>query len=397
VAMRPPAPPIYRRMLIDRLGLMRRISVPGQMIVRHLERWPLRALFTGSGIAMAVMLLVSLLFFFDAIDALVDSYYFHLNRQDAVIGLVDQRPERARFEAARLPGVRAAEAVTEIPARLSHGSLSQRIAITGLDQGEQFRAFYDGAGHRLTLPERGLLVSNKLASLVNLKPGDLADVEILEGDRRRARIPVSAVTQEHVGLSAYMDRGALAMLTGEPGTISALQVSLDSDALPDFLTRLKDVPAVATVSTRAQAIAALRETMARSMTIVIDFYIGLGAIIAFGVVYNAARISLSERGRELASLRVMGFTKLEAGYILIGELAVLVILALPLGSAMGYGLAGVMSRSMETKLFRVPFIVEPATFGIAAGTALFAATVSALLVAWRINRLDLIAVLKTRE
>jgi putative ABC transport system permease protein len=176
-----------------------------------------------------------------------------------------------------------------------------------------------------------------------------------------------------------------------------LQVALDSGALPRFLARLKDVPSVATVSTRAQAIAALRETMARSMTIVIDFYIGLGAIIAFGVVYNAARISLSERGRELASLRVMGFTKIEAGYILIGELAVLVIAALPLGCVLGYGLAGVMSRAMETKLFRVPFIVEPATYGVAMGIALLAASASALLVGWRINRLDLIAVLKTRE
>ncbi len=397
VAMRPPAPAVYRQSLIDRSKLMRRLSVPGQMIVRHLERWPMRALLTGSGIAMAVMLLVTLFFFFDAIDELVDSFYFRLNHQDAVIGLVEQRADRGRFEIARLPGARAVERSIEVPARISHGSLSQRIGITGLDQGTKFRTFQDANGHPLTLPQHGLLLSDKLAGLLALRPGDKALTEVLEGDRRVTQVPVFAITTEHVGLAAYMDRASLTKLTGEPGAVTSFQVALDPNALPRFLAKLKEIPAVATVSTRAQSITALRETMAKSMTIVIDFYIGLGAIIAFGVVYNAARVSLSERGRELASLRVMGFTGVEVGYILIGELAVLVIAALPFGAVLGFGLAGVMSRAMETKLFRIPFIVEPSTYGVGMTIALLSASASALLVGFRISRLDLIAVLKTRE
>jgi putative ABC transport system permease protein len=157
------------------------------------------------------------------------------------------------------------------------------------------------------------------------------------------------------------------------------------------------MPAVASNSTREQAVTALRQTMARSMTIVIDFYIGLGAVIAFGVVYNAARISLSERGRELASLRVLGFTRSEVGYVLLGELGLLVLLALPVGCVVGRGLAWVTAHAMETKLFRIPFVMQPSTYGIAMGIALASAAVSAAMVAWRIQRLDLIAVLKTRE
>jgi len=397
VAMQPPAPPVYRRGLLDRSALMRSLSVPGQMIVRHVRRWPLRALMTASGVAMAVMLLVGLFFFFDAIDELVDSFYFKANRQDVVIGLIEPRGDRALFEVQRLPAVRGAEAAIEVPARLWHGHLSQRLGITGLDQGNGFRAFHDAAGRPFALPESGILLSNKLASLLELRAGDYADVEILEGARHRARIPVSAITFEHVGLSAYMDRTALARLTGERARLSSFQAMVDGAMMGALLRRLKDIPAVATISTRAQAIASLRETMAKSMTIVIDFYIALGAIICFGVVYNAARIALSERGRELACLRVLGFTSGEVAYVLLGELALLVLLALPFGCLLGYGLAWVMSQAMETKLFRVPFVVMPSTFGIAVAIALLSSLASALAVGWRISRLDLIAVLKTRE
>jgi putative ABC transport system permease protein len=397
VAMTPPAPAIFRRSLLDRLGWTRHISVPAQMILRHIERWPLRALLTLSGIALAVMLLVSLFFFFDAIDELVDSFYFRSNHQDVVIGLVEQRGERAVFDIGRMPGVRGAGPVVEAPARLSHGHLSQRMGITGLPQDQPFRAFYDSGGRSLTLPEQGILLSSKLASLLDLHVGDRVEVEVLEGARRQALVPVSAIATEYVGLSAYMDRRALAALTGESGGVTAIQAFVDGAAQPQLLRRLKEVPAVANISTRAEAIASMRENMAKSMTIVIDFYIALGAIIAFGVVYNAARIALSERGRELASLRVLGFFRAEVGFILLGELALLAAAALPLGCVLGYGLSWAMSRAMDTKLFRVPFLVEPSTFGIAMSVVLISAGLSALAVARRVNRLDLIAVLKTRE
>lgn len=397
VAMSPPAPPIYRRTLIDRMGWTRYASIPTQMILRHIERWPLRAVLTSAGVAMAVMLLVGLFFFFDAIDELADSFYFRVNRQDVVIGLVDQRSARAGLEVRRLPGVLGAETVLEVAARISHGHLGQRLGITGQDRGASFRAFYDPEGRVFALSENGILLSNKLAELLAVQVGDRVEVEVLEGRRRKSLVPVSAIATEYVGLSAYMDRRALETLMGESGGVTSVKARVDSAAWAQFLHRLKGLPAVATVSTRSQAITTLRDTVAQSITIVVNFYIALGAIISFGVVYNAARIALSERGRELASLRVLGFTRWEAGHILLGELALLVVMALPIGCGMGYGLAWLMSWAMETELFRIPFVVTPYTFGIAMVISLLSATVSGLIVAWRINRLDLIAVLKTRE
>ena len=397
MAMMPAAPPTFHRTLVDRLGLDRYISMPTQMILRDLERWPFRALLTTSGVAMAVMLLVGLFFFFDAIDELVDSVYFRSNRQDIVVGLLDQRSDSARFDISRLPGVRSTEAVLEVPARLSNGHLSQRLALSGLEQGSDFRAFYDSAGRPFTLPENGIVLSNKLASLLSLHLGDSIQIEILEGARRTAVMPVSAIVSEHVGLSAYVNKHRLEELTGQSASVNSVKALLDGSREAALLKRLKEVPAVSTISTRAQAISSLRDTMARSMTIVINFYIALGAIIAFGVVYNAARIALSERGRELASLRVLGFSRAEVTYILLGELALLVVLALPIGCGLGYVLAWFMSQAMETKLFRLPFVVMPATYGTAMVIVLLSGGASAIPVAWRISRLDLVAVLKTRE
>lgn len=395
-AMLPPAPPVYRRSLMEWLGIGRHLSVPTRMIFRHIGRWPLRAFLTGLGVAMAAMLLVSLLFFFDAIDAMVDSFYFDTNRQDVTVALIDRRNDRARFEIARLPGVRAAEPALELPARLSRDQISERLVITGLDPGGELGGFRDAAGRPFSLPHEGLVLSDKLAGLFAVTVGERVNVEMLAGARRRVEVAVAGISREYVGLSAYMARPALARLSGESG-VTSFRLATDPAGETALFERLKALPAVGAIATRRQAIAALTEIMARSMTIVIDFYVGLGGIIAFGVLYNAARISLSERARELGSLRVLGFTRAEVAYVLVGELAILVIAALPFGCLLGYGLAGAMSRSMDTKLFRVPFVVEPSTFGLAAAVVLTAAALSIAAVAGRVYRLDLIAVLKTRE
>jgi putative ABC transport system permease protein len=396
-AMQPPAPAVYRRTLVDRMRLGRRLSMPGRMIARHLQRFPLRAALTTLGTAMAVMLLVSLFFFFDAIDALADDFYFRAQRQDVVVGLADLQGEAARYEAARWPGIRQAEPFLDVPARLSSGPLTQRLALTGIEPSSHFRTFHDIAGAAFTVPAQGVVLSDKLAHLLDVRRGDRIYVQVLEGTRREGWLTVDGIAAEHVGLSAYMDRHALAALTGQSGVVSSIGALVDPRQQDALFRYLKEVPTVVSVATREQAIAQLREVMAGGMVITINFYISLGVVIALGVIYNALRIVLSERAHELASLRVLGFTRAEVNHVLLGEVAILVALALPLGCAMGYGLAAGMARAMDTKLFRVPFVIEPSTYGIAVGIVAGAAVLCGAWAARRVNRLDLVAVLKTRE
>jgi putative ABC transport system permease protein len=397
VAMLPPPPTIYRQTVVEQLGLDRYISEPTHMILRHIERWPLRSLLTILGIAFSGAILIVAFFMFDAIEEMVDSTYFRINRQDATVSFYEPRSMQSLFEVAHWPGVRRAEAVRQAPARLHHAQISQRVVIYGMDEHANLKRLLDGRGRPITVPPQGIVLSDKLAELLGVEQGDKIGVDILEGARRKTDVPVASVTSDYIGVSAYMNLDSLNRLTGEAVGISGAQVLLDSNQTSAFFGALKRTPATGIVTLRAPAIRAFRETLARSMLIVISFYVGFGAVISFGVVYNTARIALSERGRELASLRVLGFTKAEVAYILLGELAVLVLLALPLGGVFGYGLAWVMSTAMETKLFRIPFVIDLSTYGTAALILLGSALLSLVAIARRASRLDLIAALKAPE
>jgi putative ABC transport system permease protein len=352
---------------------------------------------TTIGIALSGAILVVAFFMFDAIDEMVDSSYYRINRQDATVSFYEPRSMKSIFEVAHWPGVRRAEAVREAPVRLHHAQISQRVSIYGVDEHANLKRLLDAQDRPITVPPEGIVVSDKLAELLGVNRGDEIGVDILEGKRRKTIVPVTGVVSDYIGISAYMNLNALNRLTGEAAGISGAQVLLDSNQTSAFFAALKRTPATGIVTLRAPAIQAFRDTMPRSMLIVISFYVGFGAVISFGVIYNTARIALSERSRELASLRVLGFTKGEVAYILLGELAVFVVAALPFGGGFGYGLAWVLSSAMETKLFRIPFIVERATFGTAALILLGSAALSLIAVARRVSHLDLLAALKAPE
>ncbi len=184
---------------------------------------------------------------------------------------------------------------------------------------------------------------------------------------------------------------------GDGRAVSSASLMVDKAQIEPLYARLKETPAVAGLAVLQSSLRTFRETLARNMNIMTAIYAGLAGIIAFGVVYNSARIQLSERGRELASLRVLGFTRGEVSQILLGEVAVLVALAIPAGCVMGYGLAALIVQALDTDLYRVPLMVSHATYAKAALVAIVAAAVSAFIVSRRIDQLDLIAVLKTRE
>ena len=397
VAMRPAPPTLYRRGGWDALGIMRFAAEPTRMILRHIGRWPIRSALTTLGIAMAVAILVGTLFFYDAIDQMIAIYFHQAQRQDVTVVFVEPLPERALDELRRLPGVMAGEPFRAVPARLRLGPRAERVTIVGLDPGTHLRRMVDRGLRAAEVPERGLVLSNKLAEMLGARRGERLTVEILEGRRPVRRIAVSAVVEEYIGTPAYMDRRALNRLMREPALLSGAYLQVDERRSAALYRRLKDMPGVAGVQNQRAALYTFRRTMAESLDIIITFYVAFSGLIAFGVLYNSARIALSERAHELAGLRVLGFTRGEVSYILLGELAMLTLVALPLGSVIGYGMAALMSAAFDNELFRVPLVVAPATYGLAVTTVLAAALLSGVLVRRRLDRLDLVAVLKTRE
>ena len=396
-AMVPAAPAVYRRTAIERLEPRGLVGQPTRMVFRHIVRWPLRAAMTTLGISLAVAILVSSLFFYDAIEHLVQVYFHHAQRQDVTVTFTEPSAERIVHEIGRLPGVLAVEPYRAVPVRLRFGHRSERVAITGLEPGAALHRVLDARLRPAAIPPDGIVLSTKLAELLAAAPGDVLTVEVLEGRRPVRQVPVAALVEEYIATPAYMDRHAVNRLMSEGPVLSGAYLQVDAREAEALYRTLKDTPVVAGVGLQTVMLRTFRETMAETMDIMISFYVAFGGLIALGVMYNSARIALSEHGRELATLRVLGFTRFEALYILLGELGVLTLLALPLGCLIGYGLAWFFAWSFDTELFRIPLVIERATYGAAVLVVLVAGAASALIVRRRVDRLNLVAVLKTRE
>lgn len=397
VAMQPAAPPRYGHVLPTWLSIDRVLSQPMMMTLRDVGRRPVRSALTAVGIALATAILIVSLFTGDAIEQLVDVTYFLADRQDASIGFVDKQPVGIAMQLARLPGVLVVEPVREVPARIRSANVERRVSISGRPAGADLSRIIDTGLQPVVLPASGLAISAYLASILSVTVGDEVELDLLEGQRRTVTLPVSALVEDYFGIRAMMDATALARLMREAPSANAANISLDASRTEDLYTSIKAMPVAAGLALQDTTLANFRRSLALTITTMAGIYTTLAAIIAFGIVYNSARIALSERARELASLRVLGFTRWEAMRILLLELAILTLIAQPPGWALGFGLAWIMKTRLAGELMRVPMVMQNLTYAIASAVILMAAAASALIVARRVNGLDLVAVLKTRD
>ncbi|HET9013927.1 MAG TPA: FtsX-like permease family protein, partial [Gemmatimonadaceae bacterium] len=396
-AMRPEPPARYRRSVFERPTRRFQLTLVTRMILRNLERHPARTGVSVLGIGFGVAVLFVGLAFIDVMDDLIEQQFVVTMRQDATVSFVEPRSARAAHAVEHLPGVMAVEPMRTVPARLRAGHRSRTLAITGLPAEPQLNRVIDRRLGPIALPADGLVLSKMLAAILEVTPGQSLQVEVLEGSRPVRDVPIVSLVDDTMGLQAYMQIDAVRRLMREGGAITGAAVTLDPAATDRFNATVKALPAVAGVALRDAALQNFRETMAASMNMQIFFNVLFAAVIAFGVVYNSARVSLSERARELASLRVLGFTRAEISLILLGELAILTIAALPLGALIGYVFGELIMTVFKNEVYRLSFTIAPATVAWSFLVVILAALVSGLAVRRRLDRLDLVAVLKTRE
>ena len=397
VAMLPPAPASFRRLLPDKFSFAQIVSQRSVMMLRTITHHPFRAGFTMLGMALATAILVVSLFTSDTIEQLIDVTYFLADRQDATISFVEKRPQKIVYEAARLPGVLRVEPYREVPVRIRNGSVERRVAITGRPRDADLSRIIDTDLNPVVLPESGLAISQMLADILKVRVGDIVEVDLLEGQRRTVFLPVAALVEDYFGIKGMMDADALSRLMREAPAADGVHMSVDPSQLDLLYDSVKHTPTVSGMALQRVSLANFRTSVALLVTTMGGIYTGLAAIIAFGIIYNSARISLSERARDLASLRVLGFTRSEVLRILFLELTLLTLIAQPPGWAMGYGLAWIMRTNLAGELMRVRLVVEHSTYVTATAVVVTAALLSAIVVGRRVSRLDLVTVLKTRD
>jgi putative ABC transport system permease protein len=396
-AMRPESPPQFKQGIAERLGFARMVSISTRMILRNLERRPWKAILTMVGMSFAVAILIIGFYFFDAIEYLVQVQFRTAQRDDVTISLGEPHGEQARYDVSHLTGVLHSESFRIVPARLRFGHRSKRIGLLGLEPGGDLRRVVGRSFDVARIPPEGVLLTTKLAEVLGVRPGDTITVEVLEGERPARQVAVSATVDEMIGLSAYMDISTLNRLMREGSSISGAYLSVDSQRLPVLYSKLKRTPAVTGVAVREAMLESFYRTIAESLRISTTALNLFACFIAIGMVYNGARVSLSERGHELASLRVLGFNQREISFMLLGEQALLALASIPLGFLIGYGFCALLTTAMQTELYRMPLVINARTYAISVLIVGLASVATGLLLYRRLSRMDLVAVLKTRE
>ena len=396
-AMRPAAPAVYRRTMVERLGLTRSLPVQAVMVYRNLSRRPVRATLSILGIGLSAAMMVVGMFSLDAIDVLREMQFDLSQRQDVTVTFRQTASSSVRHELGRFPGVLSVEPFRVVPVRVRFGHHVRLGSVMGLLPHPQLNRIIDAAGVSIDLLGDGLVMSRALGDQLRLRRGDTVQIEVLEGRRPTRDVVVDTLIDDYLGTRLYMRSDALQHLVREGETWSGMFLQVDGNHEAALYRRLKHTPAVAGVSRTKAALDSFNATIDKSMNIAIVFNVLFSSIIAIGVVYNAARVALSERSRDLASLRVLGFSRGEISFILLGELATLTLIAIPVGLVLGYGLAALLVQALSTELYRFPLAVSARTFTWSALTVALAAASSGLLVRRRLDDLDLVAVLKAAE
>jgi putative ABC transport system permease protein len=396
-AMRPEPPARYRATVVERLGLQKWLSQPNRMILRHIERRPFKSLLTVLGIALGCGITMVGRFQEATINHMVDVHYKLSQREDLAVTFVEPTSWRAIGSLDSLPGVERVEVYRAVPVRLRFEQRSHRTTLKGVPSGVDLQRLLDADLRLLTLPADGVVLTDYLGQLLGVRPGDRLIVEVLEGGRPVREVTVAGLVKEYLGVAGYMDLAGLNRLLREGPAISGAYLAVDDRDRPELYRRLGEIPRIAGTAIREQEIRNFHQTMEQTMLFFTFIATLFAVIIAFGVIYNSTRIALTERSRELASLRVLGFTRGEISYILLGELGLLALLAIPLGFGIGRAICAVFVNGAQSELYRIPLIIHPSTYAFAATVVLISALLSGLLARRKLDRLDLIAVLKTRD
>jgi len=396
-AMRPEPPALYHATLVERLGLQRWFSQPTRMILRHIERRPVKSLLTTLGISMACAIMMIGGFQEGAIDHMVEVQYSLSQREDLIANYTEPTSLRSLYSLRSLQGVEHVEGFRNVPAKLQFEHRFYRTSVQGIQPDGKLRRLLDTKLNRIDLPADGVILTDYLAELLHIKTGDMLTIEVLEGHRPTVQVPVAGTAKEYLGVNAYMQRAALNRLLKEGAAISGALLKVDEHYQREVYAKLKDMPRIAGVVEQRSAITAFYDTMAETILFFTFITTLLGASISFGVVYNSMRIALSERNRELASLRVLGFERSEVAYILLGELGLLTLLAIPLGLLIGYGLCAYLAFRFDSDLYRIPLVLGMKVYAFAAMVVIVSSIISAIMIWRNLAHLDMVAVLKSKE
>lgn len=396
-AMQPEAPPRYGGGAIERLVAVRWLGPASRMVLRELLRRPLRLALSSVGITLSVAILVAGNGMVSAIPFLEEAIFVRGMRDDLAVRFLRPVDRHDARSLRALPGVIEVEPQRSAPVRLRAGARWRDVLLVAHPDGRTLRPVLDRALRQVPMVPGAVVLTSALLELLDVRVGDSVTIDPQEGARRSVTVTVGGVADEMFGLNAHaLDDDVSRWLHSAPMADTAL-LRVDPARVDELVRRLARARDVASVSSRATALAKFREQSGKSLGVTLVLLAVFAGSIAAGVVYNNARVALELRARDLASLRVLGFTRGEVGRILLGEMSAQILLGIPPGLLLGRSFADSVMSNSDPEMYRLSIQITSATDLFAIAITLLAAGLSAAMVQRRISRLDLVGVLKTRE
>jgi len=398
-SMNPMPPKSSGRIFLERwTWLWHKLDTSWKMSLRTINRNRFRSAVTLTGVILAVAMLVVALFTRDIVDYMINQCYFEEQRYDYLLRFTTPVKETELFSIALLDGVIKTEPVFEIPVRIHFMGRVREDLVLGLPPGVSLKKLYSPAGKIQQIPDEGLLISETTAKKLHVKPGDKVTVETLLGlgPAYLSDIKIAGVNQQLVGGCSAMSLAGANRLLQESGLVSGAMLKIDTGQAALLEKKLNEMTGIASILSRQKELDGFNKNlgyMIYSVTIMISFAVVLG----FAIVYNSSIMSFTERKRELASLRVIGFTTGEVSGLLLKENLAQTALGVILGLPCGRFLAHAYINAVSTDLYTFKAVVYPVTYALSALGGVFFIMIAYRLAVKGVKRLDLVEVLKTRD
>lgn len=396
-ALRPLSPPSFQRGLFEKLGIAKHLRPYSKMIVRSLLFRPLRLLFGVLGISISLAIIINGSFWTDVIDYMMDRQFQEMRREDLTVKLAQPQGLDVITELRSMQGVLMAEGERVVSVALSFGSLRKDIAILGWDPHAQLSRVLGQDGKSIQPIAGGVLLSRYFESEFGLRVGDLVSFKVLDGKQSKFSVPVAGFVDDLMGHQAYAEKNDIHRWLQEMPVHDTIQLKIDPAFAEKIYVNLKERPRVAGITIRRLLIQGFHETvggMILSFTMILYFF---ALAIAGAVIYNSARISFSERGWELASMRILGFKVGATFELLFLDIGIQVMLSLVPGLLLGYWLSFLSTHFVQNDTFKFPLVVNLATYGSAVLLLMFAFLVSGIFLYRKVSGLDFSEALKARE
>ena len=370
----------------------------GRMVMIRMVGNPWLTIFSILGMGLGMSLLILSSFMEKTIEYVLDHQFARSQRQDLQLSFYEPRTQRSLYEVQQWPGVRRVEGFRSVPVRMRNGLASDRLALLGLEPDVELFRVLDQYDRPIGFPEQGgLTITGKLAQKLHLSIGDIVEIDLLEGQNRSIFLEVQRIYPNYTGPAAFLPKAYLHELMHEGERESGLFLSIDPDKRAQVYQQIKQTPAIAGVTDKDAALANFRAMISKSTGWMRLINAVFAILITLGVAYNSALITFSERSRDLATMRVLGYRESEVNRVLLLELFWTMFLAIPVGVPLGYLFAYGLVRSLDSETHRFPFLIHEQTIVYAILVMLAATTVCGWMVIRMTQRLDLISVLKVRE